>query len=366
MAKDYYELLGVSKDASKEEIKQAYKRLAKKYHPDLNKEDPKAAEKFKEINEAHKVLSDDKTRSNYDRFGTAQPGGAGFGGFDFGGMGGEGFGFDMGDIFDMFFGGGSGRRRSGPSRGSDLQYEIEITLEEASTGTEKHINIPRHEQCPKCNGTGANSKSDIVTCEECQGTGAVRRSQRTPFGMFQTTTTCRKCNGTGQYIKKECTQCKGEGIVTKETKIKVKIPAGVDSGSRLRIQGEGEAGRKGGPAGDLYVLIDVAEHDIFERRDDDIYIEMHISFTDAALGTEIEVPTLDGKAKLKIPAGTQPETVFKMKGKGMPHLNSYGVGSEEVKIVVEIPTKLSKKQKELLKDFQKEGKKKGILGKYFE
>jgi molecular chaperone DnaJ len=362
MAKDYYEILGVSKDTSKEEIKKAYKRLAKKYHPDLNKEDPKAAEKFKEINEAHKVLTDDRARANYDRFGTA---GAGMGGFDFGGGGFEGFDFGMGDIFDMFFGGGR-RRREGPARGANLQYEMHITLKQAATGTEKHINIPRHEQCSKCDGSGANSASDIVSCDECQGTGVVRRSQRTPFGMFQTSTTCRKCNGTGQYIKKACTQCKGSGIVRKERKIKVKIPAGVETGSRLRMPGEGEAGQKGGPSGDLYILIGVEHHDTFERHGDDIYLEVPVSFVDAAMGTEIEVPTLDGKAKLKIPSGTQTDTVFKMKGKGIPHLNAYGTGSEEVKVVVQVPKKLSRKQKDLLKEFEKEGKKKGLLGKYFE
>lgn len=364
MAKDYYKVLEVSKDASKEEIKKAYKRLAKKYHPDLNRGDNSSADKFKEINEAHKVLTDDNTRANYDRFGTTA--GAGLGGFDFGG-GGEGFeGFDMGDVFDMFFGGGSRRRRGAPARGNDLQYELDITLEEAAFGAEKHINIPRNEQCSKCEGSGANSASDIVTCDECQGTGVVRKTQRTPFGMFQTSTTCRKCNGGGQYIRKECTTCKGAGIVRKERKIKVKIPEGVETGSRLRMTGEGEAGAKGGPSGDLYIFISVLKHDTFERHGDDIYLEIPLSFADAALGTEIEVPTLEGKAKLKIPAGTQPETVLRMKGKGIPHLNLYGVGSQNVKVVVQVPKKINKKQKELLKQFQNEMGKKSLLGKYFE
>lgn len=368
MPKDYYDILGVSKDASKEDIKKAYKKLAKKHHPDMNKGDKASEDKFKEINEAFKVLNDDNARANYDRFGTSEGFQGGPGGFDFSGFGGEGGEFGFGDIFDMFFGGGQGRRRSRSSqKGADLRYDMEVSLEEAAFGAEKHIVVPRMQKCDKCDGIGAESKDDIVVCDECDGTGYVRKTRRTPFGMFQTTAACNKCNGAGKYIKKECSKCHGTGRIEEKTRIKVDIPAGVEEGTRLRIRGEGEAGTRGGGVGDLYVFIHVKEHKIFEREGDDIYLEIPISFVQAAMGAEIEVPTIEGKkAKLKIPAGTQPGTVFRMAGKGIPHLNGYGTGDQDVKVNVEVPKKLSKKQKELLQQFEKDGgKKKGLFSGMF-
>jgi len=355
MGKDYYKILGVEKNASKEEIKKAYKKLAKKYHPDLNK-DESAADKFKEINEAASVLGDSQKRQQYDQFGTADFGQGGMGGgFDFSDFmkGGAG---DFGDIFDMFFGGG-GRRRSrrGPSRGSDLLYDMEITLEEASEGVKKEILIPRHDTCTHCNGSGGETSDDIATCGECNGQGMVQQRRQTPFGVFATTGPCRNCQGTGKVIKNNCHLCDGDGLLKNSTKIKVDIPAGVDNGNRLRMAGEGESGQKGGPKGDLYVRIHVADHEIFERRGDDIYTEVPISFVQAVFGDEIKVPTLKGKAKMKVPKATQTNTVFKLKGKGIPSINGYGTGHEFVRVIVQTPEKLTKKQKESLKAYAKEG-----------
>jgi molecular chaperone DnaJ len=361
MAKDYYEALGVSKNTSKEDIKKAYKRLAKKYHPNMNKGDKAAEEKFKEINEAFAVLNDDNARARYDQFGgdtEAFRRAGGFEGFDFSDLFGGGT-----DIFDMFFGGGRRRRRGGPQRGNDLQYSLKVDLEDIAFGAEKEIKVPRLANCPKCRGSGADSDSDIVSCDECNGTGYVRRSQRTPFGVFSTTTTCSKCRGSGQYIRKACTKCDGSGRVEHETKIKVKIPAGIEDGASLRIPSEGEAGVKGGPSGDLYVVIHTNKHKIFERSRNDIEMDAEIDVVTAALGGSIEVPTLEGKeAKLKIPAGTQSHTVFQMKGKGIPNLRGFGVGSQNVRIIVKTPTRLSKKQKELLQEFSGKKKKSGIWG----
>jgi molecular chaperone DnaJ len=351
--KDYYDVLGVDKGASKEEIKKAYKKLAKKYHPDLNKEDD-AAEKFKEINEAAAILGDDQKRQHYDQFGTADFSGMGGGGFDFSDF--ANFGFDFGDIFDSFFGGGFGRRRGARAvHGDNLRFDMEITLEEAASGTKKTVIIPRHEACEKCKGLGG---TDSKKCPECNGEGAIRQTQRTPFGIFSTTRTCRKCNGDGEIVKNICEHCDGIGKVKKDRKLEIEIPAGVEDGTRLRVAGEGEAGDRGGPSGDLYVLIHITPHEIFKRRGNDLYIEFPISFSDAALGTTIEVPTLEGKAKLKIPAGTQPGTVFRMKGKGIKDVHGYGTGSQNVMVNVKVPEKLTKKQKEILKDFDKESKKK--------
>ncbi|MBW3003122.1 molecular chaperone DnaJ [Candidatus Woesearchaeota archaeon] len=352
MGKDYYEMLGVSRDASKEEIKKAYKKLAKQYHPDINKEEG-AAEKFKEINEAAAVLGDDEKRRQYDQFGTADFSGQGF---DFSDMFGSFSSFDFGDIFDQFFGGG--RRRSGPARGADLRYDIEISLEEAASGTKKNIIIPKLESCKKCNGTGAKNSSDIKTCPECNGSGYTKRAQRTPFGMFATTTTCKRCRGEGKVVKEFCPMCDGAGRVEKNKKIEITVPAGVDNGSRLRVSGEGEAGEKNGPGGDLYIVIHVREHEIFHREGNNLYITVPISFTQAALGAEVQVPTLEGIAKLKIPPGTQPATVFRMRGKGIKSLRGFGSGDEMVRVQVEVPKKLSKKQKELLKKLDEELKKK--------
>jgi molecular chaperone DnaJ len=367
MSKDYYKTLGVEKNATKEEIRKAYKNLAKKYHPDLNKEEG-SAEKFKEINEAAAVLADDEKRTQFDRYGTTaeQFGGRGFEGFDFSDiMSGSGFGFDFDNIFESFFGGHRSRKR-GPRRGADLRYDMEITLEEAATGVTKNIVIPRLEQCPDCHGSGAESESDIETCPDCKGKGVMTRAQRTPFGIFSTTTTCGKCRGQGKHIKKECEECDGTGVVKKTRKLEIKLPAGAEEGTNLRVAGEGEAGEKGAAAGDLYIVMHVAEHETFERHGDDVYLKVPIPFAVAALGGEIEVPTLDGKANLKIPSGTQTNTVFRMKGKGIPYLHNHGRGNENVEVIIEVPEKLSKKQKELLREFDKEIKtKKGFFSKIF-
>lgn len=367
MAKDYYKILGVGKDASKEDIKKAYKRLAKKYHPDLNKEDS-SSEKFKEINEAAAVLGDDQKRQQYDQFGTADFAGfqGGAGGFDFSDFmrGTEGFGFDFDSIFDSFFGGGGtffggGGRRRGTRRGSDLVYEIDIMLEEAASGAEKNITIPKMERCDECNGKGAKSSSDVIACDECEGTGTARHTRRTPFGIFSTVTTCGKCHGEGAVIRNPCRQCHGTGVVERTKRIKVEIPAGVDSGTRLRISGEGEAGQKGGPSGDLFVSINVLDHKLFERHGNDVHIEIPISFSTACLGGEIQVPTLSGKAKMKIPPGTQSNTTFRLKGEGIPSLRGYGKGDEKVTVIVDVPKKLTKRQREILGEFEEEENKSG-------
>ncbi len=370
MSKDYYDTLGVDKNATKEDIKKSYKKLAKKYHPDLNKESD-ASDKFKEINEAAAVLGDDEKRQQYDQFGDADAfkkagGGAGFNGFDSGGFG-DFASFDFGDIFDQFFSGGGGfsqrGRRRGPRSGANMRVDIEIILEDAAKGISKTLNIPRVEKCPECNGTGAESEDDVKECHECHGTGTSRRTQRTPFGVFATTSTCGTCNGKGTIVEKECKNCDGTGLIKKTRKIEIKIPAGAEEGTNLRVSGEGEAGEPGAPTGDLYVIVHIKEHSVFEREGDNIYVKVDISFVTAALGGEIEVPTLEGTAKLKIPTGTQPGTIFRMKGKGIPFLHGYGEGDEMVEVNVKIPEKLTKKQKELLKDFDKGSKKKGLFGK---
>ncbi len=361
--KDYYELLGVAKGASKEEIKKAYKKLAKKYHPDLNKA-PDASEKFKEINEAAAILGDEKKRQQYDQYGTADFSNMGGPGFDFGDF--ANFGFDFGEIFESFLGRGFGgsSRRGGPAamRGDNLRFDLEITLEEVAAGTTKTVVIPRHETCGKCNGAGG---TEVKKCPDCGGAGAVRQTSRTPFGIFSTTRACRRCNGAGEIVKNICETCEGYGRVKKSKKLEIEIPAGVEDRMRLRVAGEGEAGERGGPHGDLYVLIHVKEHKIFKRVGNDIGIEAPITFAEASLGTIIEVPTLEGTAKLKIPAGTQPGIIFRMKGKGIPDVHGYGTGSQNVKVIVQVPEKLTKKQKELLKQFDKEAgnkKKKRFFG----
>jgi len=368
MSKDYYKILGVSKNSTKEEIKKAYKKLAMKYHPDRAPEEKKKEyeEKFKKINEAAAILADDEKRSQYDQFGTTAEG---VGGFDFSNMGGQGFDFDS--IFESFFGGGGfsdlfgGRRRRGPRRGHDLRYDIEITLEEAAEGVEKTISIPHQVKCPECKGTGAKSEEDVIECPECHGSGFVRRTARTPFGMFSTQSACPRCKGQGTTIKTKCTKCHGEGKIQKTSKLEVKIPAGSETGTNLRVAGGGEAGERGAEPGDLYIIIHVKPHKIFERHGNDIFIEIPISFSQAALGDKIEVPTLKGKAELKIPSGTQTGTMFKMKSKGIPSLHGYGAGDQLVKVKVEVPKKLSKKQKDLLKEFDKTVKKKSLIDRLF-
>ncbi|RMF88911.1 MAG: molecular chaperone DnaJ, partial [Methanobacteriota archaeon] len=338
--RDYYEILGVKKDASKEEIKKAYRRLALKYHPDKNKS-PDAEEKFKEISEAYGVLSDDQKRAQYDRFGHAGIDGRYtqediFRNINFEDIFGDlGFGGGFGSIFDIFFGGmGGGRRRgerSRPRRGADLQYRLNITLEQAAKGFEAKFNLNREDVCPTCKGSGAKAGTAPKTCGACGGTGRLRRSRSTPFGAFTTVTTCHHCSGEGTVIDVPCTGCSGLGKKEKTEIIRLKIPPGVDTGTHLRVPGKGNAGEKGSPPGDLYVLINVKPHPIFERENSDIYVEVPISYTSAVLGDEIEVPTLYGKVKLKIPPGTQPGTVFRLKGKGIKRLDGHGHGDQHVR-----------------------------------
>ena len=347
--RDYYEVLGVSKDASPDEIKKAYRKLARQYHPDVNKA-PDAEEKFKEVKEAYEVLSDDQKRATYDRFGHVDPN-QGFGGGGFGGFGEADFG-GFGDIFDMFFGGGSSRRNpNAPKRGADLQYTLQIEFKEAVFGKETEIKIPRTESCDNCRGTGAKPGTKPETCSVCRGTGQQEVVQNTAFGRIINRRVCSACNGQGQIIRERCGVCHGSGKVKKTRSIHVKIPAGVDDGSQLRVAGEGEPGTNGGPPGDLYVVIRVKSHDFFVRQGDDIYCEVPLTFTQAALGDEIEVPTLTERVKLRIPPGTQTGTYFRLKGKGVPRLRGVGQGDQQVKVTVVTPTKLSEEQRELLREF---------------
>lgn len=354
--KDYYDVLGVSKSATADEIKKAYRKLARQYHPDVNKDNPEAAEKFKECAEAYGVLSDEQKRAQYDQFGHAafQGGGAGgAGGFDFSGFQGFGGGGGMEDIFDMFFG-GQGRSRggnAGPKRGSDLRYDLEITFEEAAFGLEREIKLTRDEQCHKCGGSGAEPGSKVETCPECHGTGQVSFTQNTMFGQMRNVRPCTRCHGEGKIITEPCKECKGKGTVRNSKKLKVKIPAGVDNGSRLRVAGEGEAGMRGGETGDLYVYLYVKPHKFFERDGTTVLCEVPINIVQATLGAEIKVPTLDGQVTMKVPEGTQPGKVMRLKGKGIPNLRGGGRGDQLVRIKVVVPEKLNEKQKEALRKF---------------
>jgi len=357
--RDYYEVLEVTRTANGEEIKRSYRKLAVRFHPDKNPGDHAAEEKFKELGEAYDVLSDAEKRAAYDRFGhaafaqgTAGPRG-GAGGFHdpfdifrevFGSSGGGG-----GGIFEQFFGGGGGGRadREGKQRGSDLRYDMQIGLEEAAFGCDKEIEVSKLEACTTCNGTGAEHGSRAVTCPACGGRGQVISSR----GFFQVSQTCGRCRGTGTVIERPCRTCGGEGRAEMTSRIKLKIPAGIEDGSRLRSSRNGEAGIRGGPPGDLYVVIHIKEHEVFERDGDSLYCEVPISFTTAALGGEVEVPTLEGKAHLKIPAGTQGATVFKLRGKGIPTLNSSQRGDLMVRVLVEVPTKLNGEQRRKLEEF---------------
>lgn len=356
--RDYYEVLGVSKTATQDELKKAYRKLARKYHPDLNKDNAEAAEKFKECNEAYNVLSDEQKRAQYDQFGHAafenggMGGGGGFGGAGgFGGFGGSG----MEDIFDMFFGGQGGRggrsSKAGPQRGADLRFDLEISFEEAAFGLEKEINLYRDEVCDHCHGEGAEPGSKVESCPECNGSGYVRFTQNTMFGQMVNERPCSRCKGEGKIISEPCKECRGKGTVKRNKKLKVKIPAGVDNGSRLRVSNEGEAGAKGGPSGDLYVYLYVKPHKFFERDGTTVLCEVPINIVQATLGADIKVPTLDGQVTMKIPEGTQPGKVMRIKGKGIPSLRNSSRGDQLVRIKVVVPTKLSDKQKDALRKF---------------
>lgn len=344
--RDYYEVLGLSKNASKDEIKKAYRKLSKKYHPDINKE-ADADTKFKEITEAYETLSDEQKKAHYDQFGHTDPN-QGFGGGA--GFGGDGFGFE--DIFSSIFGGGTRRRDpNAPRQGADLQYTMTLDFEEAVFGKDTTIEIPREETCETCDGSGAQKGTSPETCSHCGGSGQQSVEQNTPFGRIVNRRVCHYCEGTGKIIKHKCGTCRGTGKVKKRKKIQVKIPAGVDDGQQLRVSAQGEPGVNGGPPGDLYVVFHVREHEFFERDGDDIYCEMPLTFAQAALGDEIEVPTLHGKVKLKVPAGTQTGKKFRLTGKGVPNVRGYGQGDQYVILRVLTPTNLTEKQKELLREF---------------
>lgn len=351
--RDYYEVLGLQKGASESEIKSAFRKMAMKYHPDKNPGDKEAEEKFKEINEAYSVLSDPDKKSKYDRFGHAgvDPN-AGFGGGGFGGAGFGGFEDIFGDIFGSMFsgGGGGGRRRNGPMKGRDLQKEIVIDFDEAAFGAKKEIKLNKYVECSKCHGSGAAEGSSKKTCPSCGGTGEVRTTQKTPFGQFQSVSPCQQCGGTGEVIEKPCPECNGTGKVRKTVTIAVDIPEGVDNESVISIRGQGEPGTNGGPNGDLYVVIRVRPHSLFKRDGQDLWLEMPISYAQAALGDDIIVPTLKEKVSYTIPAGTQPGTVFRLKGKGIKGLRTSRMGDLYVKVVLEVPTKLNAEQKKKIKE----------------
>jgi len=344
--RDYYEILGAARDASPEEIKKAYRKLAHQHHPDKNPGDHSAEERFKEISEAYEVLGNPEKRQAYDRFGAA---GAGRGFEDFGGFE-SGFGNIFDDIFEGFFGGRTGRPTRGAQRGADLRYNLGIRFEEAANGVEKEIVIPRMETCQACRGSGAKPGSQAVVCRACRGTGQVRFSQ----GFLTVSQTCGQCRGQGRVLEHPCPSCRGLGQVKAERTLTVKIPAGVETGTRLKLAGEGESGVRGGPPGDLYVVITVQEHPIFARHGDDLYCEVPISFTQAALGAQIEIPTLSGRAVLKIPPGSQTGTELRIKGKGLPNVRGYGRGDLAARIFVEVPTHLTAKQRDLLEEYARQ------------
>ncbi|MEF9989291.1 MAG: molecular chaperone DnaJ [Christensenellaceae bacterium] len=359
MANDFYETLGVDKGASAEEIKSAYRKLAKKYHPDLNKDDDTAAHKFKEINEAYQVLSDDQKRQQYDTYGSADPQGFGGGGAYSGG-GFEGFG-GFGDIFDNIFGGGMrGQQTNGPQQGSDIRVNIRIEFEQAAFGVKQEITVTRTEKCDECGGSGAKKGTQKRTCPTCNGTGQQRVQQNTMFGSFASVQPCHTCNGEGSIIDTPCEKCKGKGTMQKQRSISVNIPAGIDSGQVMTMRGEGNAGKKGGSNGDLLIYVTVKPHRLFERLGYDLYLDMDISMLQATLGDEIEVPTLDGKVRYKVAEGTQPGTVFRMKGKGIKNLNSSKTGDLYVRANVQIPKKLTEKQKKVLREFEERTKNKEV------
>jgi molecular chaperone DnaJ len=344
--RDYYEILGVQKNVNPQELKSAFRKVALQYHPDRNPGNNEAEEKFKEASEAYEVLSDPERRSRYDKFGHAGASGQGFEGF--GGFQGVNINDIFGDIFGEIFGGGRARGgRGGPGRGADLRYNLEISFEEAAFGCRPKVPIPRPKKCETCSGSGSKSGMPPKPCGTCGGVGEVRFTQ----GFFAVSRACSDCNGTGAVIPDPCSKCKGSGKVPSEEVIEVNIPAGVDNGTRVRLSGMGEPGDRGGQAGDLYVTVIVREHPLFQREDYEVFCEVPISFTHAALGAKIDVPTLDGKVKMTIPAGTQSGKVFRLKGKGIPHLHSQQRGDQHVRVTIETPTDLSSKQRELLEKF---------------
>ena len=368
--RDYYEVLGVSKGASDDEIKKAYKKLARKYHPDLNPDNKEAEEKFKEANEAYEILSDKEKRSRYDQFGHAGvdpnfgAGGGGFdGSFDFG---------DLGDIFGSFFGGGFGGRRTNPNapqRGESIRLSLILSFEEAAFGCEKAVTVERLEPCPSCQGSGCAEGTTPEVCPDCHGTGTVQVRRQTPMGVFAASSPCTRCGGKGKIIHQPCRECRGAGSVRKRKTIQASIPAGIDNGQTISIRGQGNAGKNGGPAGDLLVTITVRPHEIFRREGTSVLCEASITFAQAALGAELEIPTIDGKVKYDIPEGTQSGTVFRLKGKGIPAINGRGRGDQYVTVRVETPRNLTKEQKEALRKFaeimgdENYEERKGLFGK---
>ena len=351
--KDYYEVLGVSKDATADEIKRAYRKLTRKYHPDANPGNAEAESRFKEINEANDVLSDTSKRAQYDQFGyvgEAPPQGAGFGGDFFGGFG---------DIFENFFGGVSGSRGSNPSsprRGSDLEMTMRVTLETAYRGATREVEVPREENCPHCDGSGAEPGSKVTACAACGGRGQVERVANTPFGRMVQVVPCTACGGRGKTIEVPCSKCRGSKRVRRNRKLEVKIPPGVDSGTRLRISGEGEAGMNGGPAGDLYILLDVTADSRFQRDGADLHIRVDIEIPQAVLGASVSVPTLDGNETLDVPAGTQPGSILRIKNRGMPRLRGAGNGDLHIHVKVNVPKNLSPRGKQLMAELASEMK----------
>ena len=342
MARDYYEVLGIPRGAGEADIKKAYRQLAMQFHPDRNPGDKSAEDRFKSVNEAYTVLSDPDKRAHYDRFGTVAPAGGGFGD--------AGFGTIFEDIFENIFTGGGGRggRRARAVRGEDLQYELKITLEEAATGVETKVQIPRLETCDHCAGSGVEPGSKRVTCETCRGRGEVRLSQ----GFLTVARTCPKCRGEGERVETPCKSCHGEGRQRAERLLQVKIPAGIEDGMQMRVAGEGSGGLLGGPPGDLYVLVRLREHDLFAREGADLYCDLPVSFAQLALGTDVEVPVLAGTTKLKIPAGSQPHQVLRVRGRGMPQLRGRGHGDACYRLILEVPQKLNAKQREALEAFE--------------
>ncbi len=352
--RDYYEVLGLERGASNEEIKKAYRRLAKQYHPDFNKDDAGAEKKFTEIKEAYDVLSDPQKRDQYDRFGHQAGFNGGTDGFGGAGFGSTGFG-GIDEIFEQFFGGmggmGGRRRPRGPEQGDHLRYDLDITLEEAYNGGEKVITIPRTETCPDCDGKKTKSEKGPDTCSSCGGSGQQQYTRSTPFGRFVSMQVCSNCRGEGVIVKDPCPNCRGQGRVHQERKIEINIPPGVEDGSRLRVSGGGEAGIRGGPPGDLYVVFKVRRHKLFQRKGSDLILELPISVSQAALGVELEVPTLENPTTLQVPEGTQHGATFRLKGHGMPHLRGSGKGDLRVTVKVKVPRRLTPRQKELLEEF---------------